>query len=143
MQKGTKPKLIRSFTCTRCKEVKEQTTCGVLATLCKDCKNKKVPCSCGCGGFVRASHNNSQFISGHNIALLTEEELKTRNKKAAVTRIKNGNHIPSEKVKKKISSSVTERYKDPKYMEAFLEANRSRRPFNDKARANMSAAKKP
>lgn len=140
-KKGTKTQVIRSYTCIRCKEAKEQRSCGRLRELCDSCKNKKNPCECGCGGFVKASHNDSHFISGHNTFSLTKEELSERNQKAAASRIENGNHIPSDETKAKISRSVVEKYKDPEYMEKFLEANRNRAPFSDEARANMSKAK--
>jgi hypothetical protein len=139
---GTKAQSIRKYICVRCNKENEQKSCGRIREICDSCKNQKNPCACGCGGFVKAAHNNSKFISGHNTNLLTKEELKKRNKKAAETRLENyGTYSLPEEVKKKISDSVKKRYEDPAYKEKFLQANRNRRPFSEQARANMSAAR--
>lgn len=69
---------VRNFTCTRCNEIKTCNNSGRLRKTCDTCLNKLNPCICGCGEFVRAAHNNSQLISGHNTTLIPSEEMKRR-----------------------------------------------------------------
>lgn len=105
---------VRNFTCTRCNEIKTCNNSGRLRKTCDTCLNKLNPCICGCGEFVRAAHNNSQLISGHNTTLIPSEEMKRRGQKSIDSRRKNGTLSPSPETRKKISKSVIKAHKDGK-----------------------------
>jgi hypothetical protein len=82
--------IIRKFICKRCNQENEQKGQGTLRKICETCFNKLNPCEDGCGGFVKAAHNNSKFISGHNVNLISHEEQLLRVDKSRETMKKNG-----------------------------------------------------
>ena len=116
---GTKERTTRIYTCTRCNEERTQNSCGKLREICDACKNQKNPCACGCGGFVKAALNNSQFISGHNTNLLTiEEQRRRRSLQRKKFEEKYPDSLP-ESMRKKIAATVKVRHTEGAFVNSY------------------------
>lgn len=107
--KETNASKTRDFICIRCNETKTCLNTGILRQICDECLNKKNPCQCGCDGFVTASYNNSQMISGHNIVYMQQHSKGERSLKPYLEPL---GYIHSEDKNIRISNGFRTRYPD-------------------------------
>jgi len=130
---GTKERNTRVYTCSRCGKNNEQKSCGRAKEICNLCLNKKNPCLCGCGKFVRAAQNNSQFISGHNTNLNTIKEQRRRRSLQHDKFIEKYPGFTSKEIREKISKTIKQQHRDGKYVNAYgnisSKVERSLKPF--------------
>jgi hypothetical protein len=118
--RSSKPKL-RTFVCTRCHQTKIQSSFGGrLKEVCEDCKSEKRLCACGCGGYVQANWNDSQYISGHNARVLSKEtRLKISEGGKRARQKFPEKYVQTEEIKQKISETVKQLHRDGVYFNSY------------------------